>query len=90
MNKYSNSTGNSIITHYEIGEDYIRIQYTKRLVEYTVSSNSKEHIEEMKVLAKSGLGLYRFIRKNKIQEGVVIQKTRTSVFQRLKLMLSLI
>ena len=68
MERYVNYAGDSTITHYEIGEEYIRVKCKKGILEYNASSNSKDQIEEMKARAKEGIGLYRYIMKNKIKE----------------------
>ena len=68
MEKYINFTGDSKITHYEIGDEYILIKSNKRVIEYNSSNNSKDHIERMKVLAQKGSGLYRYIMKNKLKK----------------------
>lgn len=86
MERYINYTGDSTITHYEIGEDFIRVKYKKELVEYNTLSNSKDDIEEMKILAKGGIGLYRYIMMNKIKE--VDTGKKAGVYQRLKVMFS--
>jgi hypothetical protein len=88
MEKYINFTGGSPITHYEIGDEYVILKYKKGIVEYRASKNSQKHIDEMKALAKKGSGLSRYIIKNKIKEEGTIGTDETSVYQRLKLMLS--
>jgi hypothetical protein len=87
MEKYLNFTGESTITHYEIGDDYIILKYKKDLSEYTVSRNSKKHIDEMKVLAKKGNGLSRYITKHKIKEEGASEET--TVYQKMKSIFSL-
>ena len=86
MNRYVNSTGGSIITHYEIGDDFICIQYKKERLVYSTSNNSKEDIEGMKVLAKAGTGLYRYIMINKIKQAAIVKKE--GIYQKIKLMFS--
>ncbi len=86
MKRYVNYTGDSAITHYEIGDDFIRVKFNKELLEYNTSNNSSIDIEEMKVLANSGAGLYRYIMKKKIKSVESVKKL--GVYQRLKSMFS--
>ncbi|HSY60872.1 MAG TPA: hypothetical protein VK796_03300 [Cytophaga sp.] len=88
MEKYINFTGGSNITHYEIGDEYIILKYKKGIVEYRASKNSQKHIDEMKALAKKGSGLSRYITKNRIKEEGAVAAEETSVYQKIKLMLS--
>lgn len=65
MDKYKNLGGNSGITHYEIGNDYIKIQFTSgKIYIYTYNSAGKNNIEIMKKLALKGQGLNSFIMNN--------------------------
>jgi len=86
MERYINYTGDSTITHYEFGDEYIRIKSKKGIVEYHASSNSKEAIEEMKVRAKEGIGLYRYIMQNKLKEEGDGEKP--GVYEKIKLIFS--
>lgn len=66
MEKYSNKSGNSPITHYEIGADFITVVF-KGGKAYTYSylgKAGKRNVEFMKELAISGKGLSAFITKN--------------------------
>ena len=68
MKRYGNHHGNSGIAAYEEGDDFIRIRFTNGSVYlYTYESAYEEDIEEMKLLAREGLGLARFI--NEVQPG---------------------
>lgn len=64
MKRYENKNGNSNISSYEYGRDYIRVGF-KNGAKYTYSYESagKENIETMKVLADRGYGLNSFILK---------------------------
>jgi hypothetical protein len=65
MELYKNKSGGSEVWAYEIGEDWITIQFTDASVYiYTYESARTENVEKMKVLALSGHGLYRFILHN--------------------------
>lgn len=62
MEPYQNLSGNSGVAAYEIGEDYIRVQFTSGSVYvYTYDSAGADNIEQMKRLAKKGQGLNTFI-----------------------------
>ena len=62
MKRYGNLHGNSGIDAYEEGPDFIRIRFTSGSIYlYTYDSADEDDIEEMKVLAKEGEGLTRFI-----------------------------
>ena len=68
MKRYGNKHGNSGIAAYEVGPDFIRIRFTSGCVYlYTYESAYEEDIEEMKELAKEGVGLARFI--SEVQPG---------------------
>lgn len=59
MERYRNSSGNSGVYGYEIGNDYIRVQFSSGQT-YRYSYNGKagrNHVENMKSLARSGSGL---------------------------------
>lgn len=86
MEKYINETGESTITHYEIGEDFIFIKYKKDLVEYNLTNASKEQIEKMKELARKGKGLSRFISKYFSKEKST--QGKPTLFQSLKALFS--
>jgi hypothetical protein len=63
MQPYPNKSHHSGVTHFEIGEDYIRIKFQGESSVYTYSYalNGKRHIEKMKSLAKAGIGLGTYI-----------------------------
>ncbi len=65
MTKYENLSGNSGVTAYEIGNDWIKAQFLHEWIYlYTVESAGSSNIEEMKSLAQSGQGLSGFISRN--------------------------
>ncbi|MFW0714310.1 hypothetical protein [Pedobacter sp. N23S346] len=65
MEKYANKGGSSGVAAYQIGTDYIWVQFTSgSIYEYTYASAGSGNIESMKSLAKSGSGLNTFITKN--------------------------
>ncbi len=66
MNQYLNKSGNSPVTNYQIGSDYIIVRF-KGNKDYKYSYNGKagkEKVDIMKSLAISGSGLSAFITKN--------------------------
>lgn len=62
MERYRNIDGDSGVSAYEIGVDFIRVQFsTGATYLYTYSSAVSENIEQMKILARKGDGLNSFI-----------------------------
>ena len=62
MKPYGNLGGNSGVNAYEIGSDFIRVEFsTGGIYRYTYESAGKNNIEYMKQLAESGHGLNSFI-----------------------------
>jgi hypothetical protein len=65
MERYANLGGNSGVVGYEIGHDFIRVQFSDGSIYlYTYTSAGANNIEQMKKLAQSGQGLNAFIIKN--------------------------
>ncbi len=66
METYSDSGGNSGISAYEIGADYISVQFsnTGKVYTYSYGRAGKGHVDQMKFLARSGSGLNSYIMKN--------------------------
>jgi hypothetical protein len=62
MEPYKNLGSDSGVAAYEIGDDYIRVQFTDGAIYlYTYASAGADNIEEMKSLARNGEGLNAFI-----------------------------
>lgn len=62
MEKYGNKNGDSGISGFEIGSNFILIEFsTGSIYEYTYQSAGTNNIEMMKNLAISGSGLNGFI-----------------------------
>lgn len=60
MERYSNKSGNSGVTSYEIGESYIRVKFNgnPKIYQYSYDGRvGKTRVENMKRLARSGSGL---------------------------------
>jgi len=65
MTNYLNLNGNSSVSMYEIGQDFIKVEFTDGSIYlYTYVSAGQYNIEEMKRLAKQGWGLNSFIIQN--------------------------
>lgn len=68
MEKYSDRDSDSNVENYEIGEDFIVIEFKNgrdKFYKYTYESAGLNNIEEMKRLAQCGDGLNAFISANR-------------------------
>ena len=63
METYKNLNGDSGITHFKIGKDYIEVKFKESVTVYVYHSSKvgKHHIDTMKKLAVSGKGLSAYI-----------------------------
>lgn len=63
---YKDINGDSGVLAYEIGADFIDVQFkgTSKVYRYSYQSAGRESVERMKSLAKSGDGLNSFINNN--------------------------
>ena len=65
MKKYKNLAGNSGVSYFEIGKDYIKIRFaTGGVYTYSYQKAGKAHVENMKTLAVRGAGLSTYISRN--------------------------
>jgi hypothetical protein len=65
MTHYRNTSGDSGVAAYEVGEDFIAVKFsTGAIYTYNYSSAGSGNIETMKRLAASGNGLNSFINTN--------------------------
>ncbi len=65
MERYANLGGDSGVVGYEIGNDFIRVQFSDGSIYlYTYASAGANNIEQMKKLARNGQGLNAFIYRN--------------------------
>ena len=66
MIRYKNLSGNSGVYAYEIGSNYIRVQFsgTARTYTYSYSRAGYTHVQTMKLLAQNGRGLGTYINQN--------------------------
>lgn len=64
MTKYKNLSKNSGVKAFEIGTDYIKVQFINSLIYlYNYSKPGRSYVEEMKKLAEKGIGLNTYISK---------------------------
>ena len=64
MDKYKNINGNSGITGYEIGKEYIIVQFQdKSVYTYDTRKPGKDEVDKMKEFALQGFGLNSFINR---------------------------
>ena len=62
MQSYSGAERDSGISAYEIGPEFIEVEFTGAgIYAYTYNSAGRDHVENMKVLAASGKGLNSYI-----------------------------
>ncbi|MET3981995.1 hypothetical protein ABIB62_004566 [Mucilaginibacter sp. UYP25] len=66
METYGNAGGDSGISAYEIGSDYVSVRFsnTGKVYTYSYSRAGKGHVDQMKILARSGSGLNSYIMRN--------------------------
>jgi len=76
MQRYRNFSGTSGVRAFEIGPDYIVLQYVSGLpYKYTYELVGAQHVEEMKRLAQKGSHLNKFINQHpEIRKGFVKAK----------------
>jgi hypothetical protein len=68
METYANLGGDSNVVRFEIGSDYITVEFasgTETFYKYTYASAGQTVVEEMKELARAGQGLNGYISTNK-------------------------
>ena len=62
MEQYLNAGGNSGIKAYSIGQDYVDVVFTSgALYRYSYRSAGRDKVEQMKILARKGVGLNSYI-----------------------------
>ena len=65
MERYLNLNGDSGVTRYEIGRDFIRVQFRDPTIYvYDYVRSGKHDVDRMKELAASGRGLGTYISQN--------------------------
>lgn len=65
MERYRNAGGDSGVSAYEIGTDYIKVKFsgTSRTYTYNYRKAGSTHVEQMKQLARNGSGLNSYINR---------------------------
>lgn len=64
MVRYRNLGGDSGVSAYEIGNDFIKVQFSDDSIYlYSYRKPGSIHVEQMKVLAQNGNGLNSYINK---------------------------
>lgn len=65
MERYRNSGGDSGVSSFEIGTDYIIVKFsgTVRTYRYSYRKAGQNHVEAMKRLARSGNGLNSYMNR---------------------------
>lgn len=65
MERYRNSGGDSGVSSFEIGADYIIVKFSSsfRAYRYSYRKAGQHHVETMKSLARSGSGLNSYINR---------------------------
>ena len=77
MKIYTDRNGDSGISAYEYGEDWIRVQFKHGgTYEYRSSGVGASHIDTMKNLADSGDGLNSYINQNPVVKKGYSSKSR--------------
>lgn len=66
MNHYANRGGNSNVLSYEIGNDFVAVNFkgTSKTYVYSYRSAGSNNVETMKQLAENGSGLNSYIMLN--------------------------
>ena len=66
MERYRDVSGDSGVSAYEIGTDYVRVQFTgaSRTFTYSYKKAGSTHVENMKQSARSGRGLNSYINRH--------------------------
>jgi hypothetical protein len=65
MQEYKDLSGNSGVTRYECGNDYIDIEFRgEKIYRYDYTKPGEVHVEKMKQLALSGEDLATYINQN--------------------------
>ena len=62
LERYRNLNGDSGVTHFEIGSNFIRVQFhDPAIYVYDYHRPGQHHVEHMKMLAVAGRGLSTYI-----------------------------
>lgn len=69
METYTDTDNDSNVKNYEIGSDFIIVEFksgAETFYKYTEKKSGEEHVNKMKELAKCGDGLNAYIINNKV------------------------
>ena len=72
MKPYPDKSGESGVTHYELGKDWIEIRFAGRPEPYRYSARGigNGHLDALKRLAEAGQGLATYISQNpEVRDG---------------------
>lgn len=73
MQTYRDFNGDSGISGFELGEDFIIIEFKSGArYKYTNGSAGSFHINQMKQLAQQGDGLNKYIMNNKVEHATIM------------------
>lgn len=66
MERYKDTGGDSGVSSYEIGSDYIAVKFsgTGKIYTYSYRKAGRIHVENMKQLAQKGSGLNSYINRH--------------------------
>ena len=66
MERYKDLGGDSGVSEYEIGPDFVEVRFesSDKVYVYDYASAGRDNIEDIKTLAKNGSGLNAFINRN--------------------------
>lgn len=66
MERYKDTGGDSGVSSYEIGSDYIAVKFsgTGKVYTYSYRKAGRTHVENMKQLAQKGSGLNSYINRH--------------------------
>jgi hypothetical protein len=62
---YGDHTQTSGVSHYEVGADHVVVHFGGRSYKYSNHTAGKKHVDAMKDMATRGVGLARYIQKEK-------------------------
>jgi len=73
MRVYKNLAGSVGVCAYEVENETIRIKFhSQRTYLFNQKSTGKNHIEQMKLLANQGYGLYNYIQSNNVMDKYAV------------------
>jgi len=73
MRIYKNLAGNVGVCAYETDNETIRIKFhSQKTYLFNQKSTGENHIEQMKLLANQGYGLYNYIQSNNVMDKYAV------------------